>query len=505
MTLTAGGTLNLTGGSGYTLTVNATSQNSYWAVSITNSSGASVTVSNLQLVTDLQEDQFGGRVAGTQLGWVLFEADRVMKELAGGKDELTGAIYNSQNASLPAGFMNELELLEAGGETGSFSTRFWFTPNDFDLQSYIDTTTGQATVVFADDSVQLDTEAYLQGVPSNPNAQKFADFFNANYNEFANIAFPVQDPTDPTGQRIIYVTIFAELQDAMKAVTLARFFRDNNIPIDTWWLSSYDPPTAYIPAAIPTLTNSLTNGSGTITVTFYGGVQIFKPNVYVPSASAQDVEDLVNAERGPVTTAVPAQAWNVSNTPDGDLTAVAASLAPQQQEGDTTLYVTDISFASPGSQTLNFSRYYDSSFQGDMQLGLGWQPTEYDLEFQYPTWVDPTGLMFSPSGAPIATHGATADTELRSGDIRFFDRATGQELDFVSSLGLSYSTSALGNPEIVINGLSANNTPTFTPGQYQDGATLRPEPNDLRLYRHQSRRQFRDVQLERALVVLRGQ
>ena len=479
VTLTAGGTLNLTGGSGYTLQVSATGQNSYWAVSITNTTGANINVSNLQLVTDLQEDKFGGRVDGTQLGWVMFEADRVMKELAGGKDELTGAIYNSQNTSLPAGFMNTLELLAAGGETGTFSTRFWFTPNDFALSSYIDPSTGQATVVFSNDSVQLNTEAYLLGVPSDPNAQKFADFFNANYNEFANIAFPVHDPTDPTGQRIIYVKIFAELQDAMKAVALARFFRDNNIPIDTWWLSSYDPPTAYIPAEIPTLTNSLTNSNGVTTVTFYGGVQIFKPNVYVPSASAQDVQELVNAERGPVTNDVPAQTWSVNNTPDGNLTAVAASLAPQQQDGDTTLYVTDLSFASPGTQTLNFSRYYDSSFQGDQQLGLGWQPTEYDLEFQYPTWVDPTGLMFTPSGAAVPTHGADADTELRSGEIRFFDRATGQELDFVSSLGLSYSTSALGNPQTVINGLSASNTPTFTPGQYQDGSTLVQDPTTL--------------------------
>ena len=158
---------------------------------------------------------------------------------------------------------------------------------------------------------------------------------------------------------------------------------------------------------------------------------------------------------------------------------MAASLAPALQSGDTTLYATDLSFASPGSQTLNFSRYYDSSFQGDMQLGLGWQPTEYDLQFQYPTWVDPTGLMFTPSGAAVATHGADADTELRSGEIRFFDRATGQELDFTSSLGLSYSTSSLGNPQIVINGLSANNTPTFTPGQYQDGSTLVQDPKTL--------------------------
>ena len=392
-----GGSVTLNGGNGYTFTLKATGQDSYWAVSITNTTAASISIGNEQLVTDLQEDQFGGRVAGTQLGWVMFEADRVMKELAGGKDGLTGTIYDSHNTSLPAGFMNTLELLAAGGETGQFSTRFWFTPSNFALSSYIDPTTGKATVVFSSDTVQLNTEAYLEGVPSDPNAQRFADFFNANYNALANIAFPVHDPTDPTSQRIIYVKIFDELRDAMKAVALARFFRDNQIPVDTWWLNSYDPPAAYIPATIPTLTNSLTTNNGQATVTFYGGVQIYKPNEYIPSPTAQDIASLVASERGPSVGDLGNQVWSVTGTPIGNLTAVAASLATQMQDGDVTLNATDLSFASPGTQALSFSRYYDSSFQGNQQLGLGWQPTEYSLQFQYPTWYDPTGLMFTPS------------------------------------------------------------------------------------------------------------
>ena len=73
----------------------------------------------------------------------------------------------------------------------------------------------------------------------------------------------------------------------MKAVALARFFHDNNIPLDTWWINSYTPPTAYILATIPTLTNSLQNGS--VTVTFYGGVTIKTPNTYMPDAVAQSI------------------------------------------------------------------------------------------------------------------------------------------------------------------------------------------------------------------------
>ena len=56
------------------------------------------------------------------------EADRVMKELGGGKDQLTTAIYDSSNPALPAGFMNLLERYVANNHSGSFGNRFWFTP-----------------------------------------------------------------------------------------------------------------------------------------------------------------------------------------------------------------------------------------------------------------------------------------------------------------------------------------------------------------------------------------
>ena len=57
------------------------------------------------------------------------EADRVMKELGGGKDQLTTAIYDSSNPMLPAGFMPPLERYVANNQSGSFGTASWFTPN----------------------------------------------------------------------------------------------------------------------------------------------------------------------------------------------------------------------------------------------------------------------------------------------------------------------------------------------------------------------------------------
>jgi RHS repeat-associated protein len=473
--ITVGGTFTVTGGSGYTMVVNAQGQTSYFYFTINNSSGAAITVTNLQLVTDLQQRLFGGPINNSQLGWIMEEADRVMKELAGGKDQLTGAIYNSQNTSLPAGFENMLERYVANNQSGSFGDRFWFTPNQETLMRYIDPVTGEASVDFSQSTVQLNTEALLQGQPQDPIALAFANWFNANYAAMEQISFPVHDPTDPTGARIIDVPIFQELAQAMQAVALARFFHDNDIPLDTWWINGYTPPTYYTLATIPTLTNSLQNGA--ITVSLWGGVTIKTPNTYVPSAVAQAIATDVLTQRTPGTGDLAVQEWSVTGTPVGNFNAVAVSLDDQQQSGNINLGATDLSFPSPGGEQLAFQRYYNSSYLGSGSLGLGWQPNQFSLEFQYPSIEDSYGLMRDSGGNQVPIYGALSDTYLRSGEIRMIDQSTGQYLNFLSSLTAAYSLDGEGNPILSTSGLTTSDVPTFTAGQYTDGSTLTQSPS----------------------------
>jgi uncharacterized repeat protein (TIGR01451 family) len=456
--------------SGFTLNLNAQGQDSYFTLTITNNSGVTQTVTNIQLIPDLQDRKFGGRVDGTTLGWVMFEADRIVKDLAIGKEQLTGTAYDSHNATLPAGFQNMLERYLAAGQTGQQNTRLWLTPNYETLKRYIDPVTGEATVVFDQSSVKLNTESLLAGKPEDPIARSFVDFFNAHYDQFAALNFPVHDPADPTGTHIIQVKIFDMLRDAMKAVALARFFHDNGIPLDTWWLNSWTPPKAYIPTTIPTLSNSLSNG--TLTLTTWGGVTIKTPNQYLPDDVARIISNAVRSQRTPASGDLAAQAWTVSNTPMGSLNAVAASLAAVKQDADVTLAATDLSFASPGGEQLTFARYYDSAYLGNQNLGLGWQPFRYDLQFQYPTYVDDYGLMRDGSGKQVPVSGAASDTQLRSGEIRLVDHSTGQVLNFFSSLTTAYSLDNNGNPILQTSGLTGSDVPTFTPGQYKDGTTL---------------------------------
>ena len=56
--------------------------------------------------------------------------------------------------------------------------------------------------------------------------------------------------------------------------------------------------------------------------------------------------------------------------------------------------------------------------------------------------------------------------------MRLVDHATGTLLNFFSSLTTAYSLDSQGNAIMAVSGLTADNVPTFSPGQYQDGSTL---------------------------------
>ena len=120
----------------------------------------------------VQQRQFGGRVENTQVGWVMEEADRVMKCLCIGTDNLTGAPYNSSTISVP-GYENLVELYANSNPSGNVSTRQWFTPQLMTLAQYINPTNGQATMVFSNATVLCQTENELTGGTSPPQRTGF--------------------------------------------------------------------------------------------------------------------------------------------------------------------------------------------------------------------------------------------------------------------------------------------------------------------------------------------
>ena len=449
---------------------NQDGQDVFTRFTLTNNGASTYVVNGIEVLPARHHRKYGGRVEASRLGWVMLEADRVMKCLSVGKDNLTTAPYNSGTINI-AGYKNVGEIAIANGGTTGGNIRMWFTPNEMTLKRHLDPATGRASIVFDQASVKLNTESFILGLPQPQEARTFADFMTANYDAFAALSFPCVDPADPTGVNIIQVKIFDQLRDVMRAVSLARFFRDNAVPVDMWWLNSWQVPVSYSPKSTPAVTNTVSGGGNSVVM--YGGVQVAKPNAYVPSATAKSVADVVQSSHPDVTGKpngdLKEQVWSAT-TVEGGLKAVAASTKAEAQDGAINLAEVDLSFPSPGALPLQFVRYYQSSYLGRYCMGPGWRFTPFVLEFERPSWYDENGLMKN-AGTKVYSD-TQKNTRLRSGAVRVVDLRTGGVLDFQSSLELGYDVSNTGNVVITLAGLDASGLPTFTPGQRQGGATL---------------------------------
>lgn len=452
--------------SNFSFTLSPNSQDSHFQFNLFNGSSQNYVIQSVQAFPARQHRRFGGRVEMTRLGWVMYEADRVMKCLSIGKDNLTGAEYNSSTITIP-NFENFVERIQSTGLPGG-NFRMWFVPNEMTLERHVDEESSQATIVFTEATVALLTESFIEGLPQSPLAVAFTQHFNTNYDAFAQMEFPVQDPTDPTGNTIINVRIFEMLREVMQAVSLARFMRDNNIPVDLWWLNTWEPPTTYIPRSTPTAMNE---DAGII---IFGGIEVNRVNDYIPSLVAQTVGQEVCSARPDLGSQpegdLDEQVWTAPTT-IGNVKSVAFSQDSSMQNGNYHLTEVDLKFDSLGEDALEFSRSIQSGYIGENHLGAGWRMTRFVMEFSRPSWFDEQDLFLDGNDNPISTD-VRGDTRLRSGVIRVVDLATGAVSQFVSSMQVSRTFDALGNSVIEVQGLNANAIPDFTAGTVADGSTL---------------------------------
>ena len=76
-----------------------------------------ICISSAVAIPARQQRQFGGRVENTMVGWMMEEADRTMKCLCIGSNNITGAVYNSSTIHVP-GYKNLFELYGNTSPTG---------------------------------------------------------------------------------------------------------------------------------------------------------------------------------------------------------------------------------------------------------------------------------------------------------------------------------------------------------------------------------------------------
>ena len=215
---------------------------------------------------------FGG-IAQTHVGSVFFEADRTLKLLSTGYDNLNC----SKVSLLPAGSPSELELLETEflktRETGPAGWhRFWFDLASDEVEVSPDNLTARipARRLFVDEQALGPAGASLRS------GKQFADQVSS--------LFPELGKTIPS---------FAELQRHAGLWRVAKWIVDKQIPIDLRWLEA-GPDSVSTATTTPTIsvTRSSIVGRSYLRVGIFGGVDFRKPNAYKP---APDQSDLLRA------------------------------------------------------------------------------------------------------------------------------------------------------------------------------------------------------------------
>ncbi|MBI4398353.1 MAG: RHS repeat-associated core domain-containing protein, partial [Candidatus Omnitrophica bacterium] len=328
-----------------------------------------------------QNVRFLGGIENTALGKAVYGADLLMKLIGLGVDNTTDDnipengqdISESYISSRIPGFKDIFTLSSEVSDpnilTQNLRLRFWFTPKEMKL---VRSSAGDA-FVFDENSVELKTETSFLGgdvTSADPRAIAFAQFFNDHFSELAAL-YPE----------------FAELEKGMRAVGLAKFIKDNNIPVDLNWLSQSTFPVVTTPATTPTATAARTivhqGTSQTIPLTFAGGVtyNLFEgQNFQYLLDSQNQAAGLRDAAQGARSSDLDKE-WLVELGGQA-YQAKALSLSPTKKDGSFSWQNSDLGYSTQGSNGLVFQRYYDSFLaRENTPLGYGWQNIPYQLDF----------------------------------------------------------------------------------------------------------------------------
>lgn len=227
-----------------------------------------------------------GDSAGSELGLTAFEADRVMKCLSLGKDNLTGQ-------PMPcgvAGYQSELALSarREGGEGHSWH-RFWIEMGRSDVAHSSDGRTWMVKPRLAVNTEYMNVKGgkLVSGNrPPDPAAKQFADHLAEHYDEYAR-----ENPA------LAKLAAFAALTSVAAAIHEDAAAAGLREALDgPWRLYEYEVEKRPTPATTPATVASTTTDRHVVQLT--GGVRLKPENRYHANPSTSDaVQRAVNAAR----------------------------------------------------------------------------------------------------------------------------------------------------------------------------------------------------------------
>lgn len=208
-----------------------------------------------------------GGTEGTRFGAILFEADRVLKNLASGIDNLT----RQPVACNVPGYRDLLSMPDRSGQGPSWH-RFWFVID----RAVIRKDSGSSAFLVGDVRLKVLNETELPGQPPgavrSPDDDAFCRHLTEHYDAYS-ACFPV----------------LARLKELAKLAALARYLVDLGVPLDLGTLFGTPPLRVPTPDRTPAClaSRSTTAGGTIVTRQMCGGVDLsIVPQVVVDNAGA---------------------------------------------------------------------------------------------------------------------------------------------------------------------------------------------------------------------------
>ena len=157
-----------------------------------------------------------GETKDTRFGQVMFEADRLLKNLTLGKDNYTGKKFKAH----VHGYRDLLDLYQRERDLPTnISWRMWFVPEKISLIQSED----GSSMVFDQVRMQVLTESkFKKGTFDDHAAEKFASHFTQNYDSYAN-EFP----------------ILQDLKRLGKITGVVKWVKEQGLPFDLSFFKSY--------------------------------------------------------------------------------------------------------------------------------------------------------------------------------------------------------------------------------------------------------------------------
>jgi RHS repeat-associated protein len=304
----------------------------------------------------------GSATAQTYVGWVLFEADRVMKVYSLGKDNLTQQPFTSE---IP-GFVDVMKLMfEPHGIGGSVWERFWIVPAEVVRKRL----PGQDLTLF-DVPLKVNTQRMAlrngklepAGLASTRSAQAFTKWFTENYGKITAEAESLPPRESGIDKPVAF---FEELRRIALIAAIAERLRDQGVPMPSWMRSHVVTPVAFA-TTTPSTTAKGANG----VVSIYGGVRL--------SPSDDAIREIPNSAEVAAVVPILSKALQPTQaitavTLDGQERFKAIALPGNATKELSGGFIEETDLALPTAiGELRLSRRFHSFFQQKGTFGTSW-------------------------------------------------------------------------------------------------------------------------------------